>query len=80
MKQPKPKKERTKVEGDGAPVVPSDIYYVKVWRKVPNSNIVWIPMIDQKTSAQSPLGAMRGILEAETAKEMLRNQKAIDEA
>jgi hypothetical protein len=38
----------------------------------------WIRVLDLKTTAQSPLGAMQGIVAAETAKEMLALQKAVD--
>lgn len=64
---------------DEAPVT-ADIYYVKVWHKVPGSNETWTIEIDEKTSAYSPLGAMKGIIDTKTAQEMLSNKKAVDEA
>jgi hypothetical protein len=58
-------------------IVPTHIYVVKVFRVV-NNGLDWIGELERRTSAQSALGAMRGIIESETAKEMLKNQRAIN--
>jgi hypothetical protein len=55
-----------------------DIYYVKVWRKVPGSYEVWVEEINEKTSAQSSLGAMQSIVDAQTAKVMLENKRGTE--
>jgi hypothetical protein len=74
------KHERIPPPETSQPVVPSDIYWVKVFKLVPNTNQEWTIEIDERTSAQSPHGAMRGIIDAETAKQMLELQRAVDDA
>ena len=55
-----------------------EIYRVQVLKLVPGSNQIWTKTFDRTSSALSPLGAMRAIVEAEVAKEMLKNQHAIN--
>jgi hypothetical protein len=69
------KRERTKIEGNGEPVVPSHVYRVVVY--LLKDGVEYCDFIDT-TSAQSPLGAMRGVLDAAIAKEMLALQRDIE--
>lgn len=55
-----------------------DIYYVKVWRRIPGNREAWALEIDEKTSAQSTLGAMQSIIDAKTAQIMLENKRGTE--
>jgi hypothetical protein len=74
------KAQRTPLPEGGEPITPTHVYRVVVYRRVPNTNAEWVNEFSATTSTQTPLGAMRSVLDTEIAKEMLRNSKAVDAA
>lgn len=56
----------------------TDIYRVEVSKHVPNTSNQWVKVFERKTPADTELGAMRRVLEAEAARQMLENQRDID--
>lgn len=73
------KHARTPPPDTNEPITPSHIYRVIVERRLPGTNIQWVKDFDATTSAQTPLGAMQGIVSAETAKMMLALRRDIEE-